>query len=146
MTIQASSGGKGVIARTGEVCVDTPVVQEETFGELLQRLRDRAGLTQEELGQQVGVSETTIQKWESAPGRPKIKNEVEAVRRLAGVLAVPVGVLSSKLDWLPLSEAHSPEWETVIWNDKRFSEEDRQMLIRAGRNALAAKRAEREQS
>lgn len=113
---------------------------EETFGELLRRLRDRARINQAEFAARIGRSEKGYALIENNPGRPSIDNEVETVKKMAEVLSVPTRLLSEKLGWVSLEEARSDDWEMAIWNDQRFSEEDRQMLIQAGRNALAAKR------
>lgn len=121
---------------------ETPpgVAKAETFGAVVRRLRERKGLTQLELALNVGLSEKTIQALETARDRPRLKNEVEVVRKMAEALDVPTLVLSESLGWALLTELRSPDWETVIWADKRFSEEDRQMMIRVGRLALAEKR------
>ena len=42
------------------------------FGEKLQELRKNKGLTQEELGEILFVTRTTISKWESGRGYPSI--------------------------------------------------------------------------
>ena len=116
------------------------VAKVETFGAVVRRLRERKGLTQLELALNVGLSEKTIQALETSQDRPRLKNEVEVVRKMAEALDVPTLVLSESLGWALLTELRSPDWETVIWADKRFSEEDRQMMIRVGRLALSEKR------
>lgn len=115
-------------------------VEEETFGELLRRLREHVHLKQPEFADRIGISVKTVQNIENEGGRPKMIDEFDVVRRMADVLAVPVSILSSKLGWMPAEEFQSPPWELAIWNDSRFSEEDKQMLIRSGRNALNANR------
>ena len=67
----------------------------ETFGQLLRRAREDAGLSQEGLGAKVGLSRKTIQTIEAAKGRPKIKNEFAVVTRMAKECGVQVGELSA---------------------------------------------------
>lgn len=40
------------------------------------RLRDREGWSQEQLAEKIGVSRSTVAKWESGKGIPKIENLV----------------------------------------------------------------------
>ena len=42
-----------------------------TFGERLKELREEAGLTQEELAIDIGVTKNTVYRWETKPNLPK---------------------------------------------------------------------------
>jgi transcriptional regulator with XRE-family HTH domain len=57
-----------------------------SFGELLQALRGRAGLSRRELARRAGVAETTLRGWEVDRGMPGMP----ALLRLAAALGVPV--------------------------------------------------------
>lgn len=86
-------------------------MKAETFGQLLRRAREEAGLSQEGLAEKVGLSRKTIQTIEGAKGRPKIKNEIVVVTKMAKVCKVRVGELSSVLGWVPIEEAEGTAWE-----------------------------------
>ena len=51
-----------------------------TFGENLQFLRKRSGMTQEDLAEQMEVSRQSVSKWESNSAYP----EMDAIIRLSG--------------------------------------------------------------
>lgn len=46
------------------------------FRHNLIRLRDKSGLSQEQLAEMLGVSRTAVAKWEAGYGMPKLKNLV----------------------------------------------------------------------
>jgi transcriptional regulator with XRE-family HTH domain len=58
-----------------------------SFGQHLQALRAKAGLTRAELARRVGVPGSTPRHWETDRGFPG----VPAFLRLAGALGVPAG-------------------------------------------------------
>ena len=60
-----------------------------TFGENLQFLRKRAGLTQEDLAEQMEVSRQSVSKWESNAAYP----EMDAILRLCGLFNVDMDTL-----------------------------------------------------
>lgn len=62
----------------------------ETFGKRLQRLRDRGGLTLEELASEVGSTKSYV--WE-LENKPNIRPSAELVYKLAKALDTTVGVL-----------------------------------------------------
>ncbi len=55
-----------------------------TFGEKIQKLRKEAGLSQEELSYQLGVSRQAISKWERDNGYP----ETEKIVRMSKLFHV----------------------------------------------------------
>ena len=55
----------------------------------LEQLRFRAGLTQEQLAEKVGVARITISSWENAASQPKI----QYMRPLADALGVTTAVI-----------------------------------------------------
>ena len=56
------------------------------FAENLARLREAANKTQEELAEEIGVSRSSVAKWESGEGMPKIPNLIA----LRNVLHCPI--------------------------------------------------------
>ena len=60
-----------------------------TFGQNLQRLRNKAGLSQAGLAERSGISVNTIQNWEIDRHQPRI----EALPKLAEALGVALDAL-----------------------------------------------------
>ena len=60
-----------------------------TFGEKIQKLRKEAGLSQEELSYQLGVSRQAISKWERDNGYP----ETEKIVRMSKIFHVTLDYL-----------------------------------------------------
>ena len=73
-----------------------------TLGERIARKRKELGLSQEALGERLGVSRQAIYKWESDASLP----EIEKLIALSGIFSVPVG-------WLLGVEELPPEGETA---------------------------------
>ena len=71
-----------------------------TFGEKIQKLRKDAGLSQEELSDQLGVSRQAISKWERDNGYP----ETEKIVRMSKIFHVTLDYLLQEAD-IPASEA-----------------------------------------
>lgn len=61
------------------------VLTKKIYGERLAEFREKANLTQEELGESIGYSRTTIVNWES---KTTVKLDDEVLRKLASVLNV----------------------------------------------------------
>ena len=66
-------------------------MQDIEFGNRLYRLRRKAGLSQAQLGEKVGVSNKAVSKWENGLAKPGL----EIVHRLADTLSVSVDELLS---------------------------------------------------
>ena len=60
-------------------------------GNVIKRLREAKGMTQSELGEQIGVSSKAASKWETAKGLP----DIALIEPLAGALGVSVMELMS---------------------------------------------------
>ena len=60
-----------------------------TFGEKIQKLRKEAGMSQEELSYQLGVSRQAISKWERDNGYP----EIEKIVRMRKIFHVSLDYL-----------------------------------------------------
>lgn len=65
-----------------------------TFGEKIQKLRKEAGLSQEELSYQLGVSRQAISKWERDNGYP----ETEKIVRMSKIFHVTLDYLLNEED------------------------------------------------
>lgn len=65
-----------------------------TFGEKIQKLRKEAGLSQEELSYQLGVSRQAISKWERDSGYP----ETEKIVRMSKIFHVTLDYLLNEED------------------------------------------------
>ncbi len=88
----------------------------ETFGERLKQLRKKAGLTQTELADLVGVHETTIRRWENNNDKPM----PDSFSRLAKALGV------SEADLLndSLREQKPGEWVISFKTVAHFNTEE----------------------
>ncbi len=74
-----------------------------TFGETIQKLRKEAGLSQEELAYQLGVSRQAVSKWERDSGYP----ETEKILRMAKLFHVSLDELLGEGD-APSDGANEP--------------------------------------
>lgn len=94
-----------------------------TLGQRIQQLRKDKGLSQEALGEFLGVSRQAISKWESDATIPEIDNLI-AMSRL---FEIPVGVLLGVEEDDPASPAAEEltdrEWEAVEAIVKRYLEQ-----------------------
>ena len=70
------------------------------FNEKLQELRQKKGLTQEELASLLFVSRTAVSKWESGRGYPNI----ESLKQIARVFSVTVDELLSSDELISIAE------------------------------------------
>ena len=73
------------------------------FGEKLQLLRKRHGLTQEQLAAKLYVSRTAVSKWESGKGYPGI----DSLKAISGVFSVSIDDLLSGEELLTLAQRES---------------------------------------
>lgn len=75
-----------------------------TFGEKLKRARVAAGLSQEQLSEQIGVSRSAVAKWESDKGMPDIQN----MKAIAQLLNTSIDYLLDDGSELDLSLIRKP--------------------------------------
>ena len=75
------------------------------FGEKLQQLRKRRGLTQEELAGALFVSRTAVSKWESGRGYPGI----DSLRAIAEFFSVSIDELLSGGELMAVAESEGKE-------------------------------------
>ncbi len=67
------------------------------FGQNLRRSRQRAGLSQEELGERAELHRTEVGRLERGDRIPRI----DTLLRLAGAMAIPPAELVDGIDWTP---------------------------------------------
>ncbi|MBR5239508.1 MAG: helix-turn-helix transcriptional regulator [Clostridia bacterium] len=80
------------------------------FGEKLQELRKKKGLTQEELAEKLYVSRTAVSKWESGRGYPNI----ESLKAIAKFFLVTVDELLSCNEVLTIAEENCKQQENYF--------------------------------
>lgn len=68
-----------------------------TFGEKIKMIRKKKGISQQFLGEKLGVKQQTVAQYEKIQDTPKL----ETVRKIATALDVPVGILID--DWSAFS-------------------------------------------
>ena len=56
-----------------------------TMGEIIKNNRLRLGLSQEELGEKVGVNKAAVQKWESGAVENIKRNKIKALSKIFGI-------------------------------------------------------------
>ena len=89
------------------------------FCEKLQRLRKKAGLSQEQLAEQMNVTRQAISKWETGEGMPDVDNLLP----LARLLHTTVDYLLDEDVQAPAAKtAQSDWWERVKAFARRFSQ------------------------
>lgn len=80
------------------------------FNEKLQELRNRKGITQEELAQKLYVSRAAISKWESGRGYPNI----ESLKAIAKFFTITIDDLLSGDELLTIAEEDSEKKERCL--------------------------------
>ena len=68
-----------------------------TTGERIKAARKRAGLTQKEIADRLGISSSSIAQWETGTRKPK----AETLQRLADALGVSMLDLDERFAWQP---------------------------------------------
>lgn len=71
-----------------------------TFGENIKRIRKEKGMSQQALGEKLGVKQQTIAQYEKIQEMPKL----ETVRRIAAALGVYISDLEPDWSQIPLGE------------------------------------------
>lgn len=96
-------------------------LQEEeglAFGNRLLNLRSKAGYSQEQLGELLGVSRQAISRWESGQGKPEIDNIV----KLAQIYRVSIDyVLTGEEPSLPVWESPNISPRRELPREYRFA-------------------------
>mgnify|MGYP001053935205 CR=1 FL=1 len=92
------------------------------YADQIRRLRQEKGITQQALGQALGVSATAVQKWERGQSQPNI----QTLRRMADLFGV-------SLD--ELCDHQPPESSLTVMTRamRQMTPEEREKLIAVGR-------------
>lgn len=107
--------------------ISTGVIVEKTIGEMIKRIREETGMSQEELGRLLGVTQAAISKYES--GKTPIPKDV-----LVKIATLTKEDITSYLDYLPLAS------ETVQEvTDPKAKPETIIYIVKSGMKALFAK-------
>lgn len=94
------------------------------FGEALQLLRAKAGLTQAELASRVGVTASAVGLWEKG-GSVTVENAV-AVER---ALDLEPGTLSRHLGYVPVDASETVAPEAAVAADRSLTGSQRRALL-----------------
>ncbi len=99
-------------------------MDREAFATALRQARERRGLRQDELAEELGYRQSSLSAWESAKSLPT----AEDVFRTEALLDLDPGTLSRHLGYLPV-DAGSPSTEAVIREDDHLDPEYRDQLV-----------------
>lgn len=72
-----------------------------TASSVIRQFRDRNGLTQDDLGERVGVAAATISRWEKGRREPRGKR----LRKLSEVIGIPIAEILDAPSLDPAAEA-----------------------------------------
>jgi transcriptional regulator with XRE-family HTH domain len=93
-----------------------------TFGENIKRIRKEKGISQQDLGNKLGVTQQTVAQYEKIKETPKL----ETVRRIAGALRVHISELNP--DWSSFSkEDYMNDWNEEI--KKQYNEDTKRAIL-----------------
>ena len=89
------------------------LVVKMEVGKKICLLRKNAGITQEQLAQQLGVSRQTVSKWESGVSLP----DIESVVAISRLFQVSLGELLEKSEWKNTDEVNKTDELTDLEED-----------------------------
>lgn len=81
------------------------------LGDKVKELRERAGLTQEELAGEMGVQRNTVWRWENKKANLKADN----IQRLASVLNIDASELVASAEEVKISEPLTLREQTIVF-------------------------------
>ena len=90
-----------------------------TLGQRIQELRKRAGLTQEQLAEQLGVTRQAVSKWESDNGVPELDALIALSRYFKLTLGELLGVEEPRREE---SRREEPSRDTAADTERRVEE------------------------
>jgi transcriptional regulator with XRE-family HTH domain len=110
----------------------------EAFGRGLAQARKAKGLTQGQLAERSGVTQSAVSGWEAAKYLPDDPTDVFELER---VLKVPVGFLSQHLGYVPRNRRSDPanDVETAIEESPLLTKVQKTMLVGAYRDFVNAR-------
>ena len=102
----------------------------ERFPERLRTLRRRKGLSQQALGERLGVSQTSIYKWESGQAEP----DMETLREIAAFFGLTMDALCSDG-----TRQEAQEMNIAVMNRafRQMTPEEQAKLIEVGRTLFS---------
>ena len=92
---------------------------EENIGRRIRTLRERAGLTQEDVAEAMNVSRQAVSKWESGLSRPSSENLIRLARLLNVELTDIIGQPESKEEEPPPTPLEAPQQRSETPRKKR---------------------------
>ena len=90
------------------------IMEDMGIGQRMQRLREEDGMTQEELGEKLGVSQGTVSQWESgkrAPGGEAVKAMAELFDTTADFI---LGIVDEEIKLVPYFRGLKEEEELLM--------------------------------
>ncbi len=102
----------------------------ERFPQRLRTLRKRKGLSQQALGERLGVSQAAVCKWESGQAQP----DMDALRELARFFGLPMDALCSDEPMPPAATEHLAVMNRAF---RQLTEEEQEKLIQVGRTLFS---------
>ncbi|MBN2910803.1 helix-turn-helix transcriptional regulator [Polycladomyces sp. WAk] len=99
------------------------------FGDRIALLREKAGLTQEQLAQKIGISRAALAKYEKSRREP----DFETLDKIADFFNVSVDYLLGRnkereKETIDIKEALENKSKVATWEGKELTEEQRQAL------------------
>ena len=88
-----------------------------TLGQRIQKGRKEAGLSQEELAEQLGVSRQAVSRWENDNGYP----EMEKIIRLSQIYQVSLDYLVGNEQEKSGEDISVMSWQKAFWHIKNQS-------------------------
>lgn len=112
-----------------------------TGADLIVEARRRAGLTQRELAERAGTTQSSIARWESGRSEPSFANVIRLLRLCGFVLDVRLELYDDGLrdDWSQAQAVLQRTPDEIIENDRRLH-----AFFKEGQRAMAAALAARD--
>lgn len=101
------------------------------YAERIRMLRIRAGLSQQELGRQLGVSAVAVGKWERGQTQP----DIHSLTRMADIFGTTIDDLCDRA--APTSPADSPNIAVMTRAFRQLTPEEQEKYIAVGRALFA---------
>lgn len=100
------------------------------YAERIRALRIRAGLSQQQLGNQLGVSAVAVGKWERGQTQPDIRS----LTRMADIFGTTIDDLCDRAAAAP---GDAPNVQVMTRAFRQLTEEEQEKLIAVGRALFA---------
>ena len=101
------------------------------YAERIRTLRIRAGLSQQELGRQLGVSAVAVGKWERGQTQP----DIHSLTRMADIFGTTIDDLCDHA--VPSTRADSPNIAVMTRAFRQLTPEEQEKYIAVGRALFA---------